>query len=248
MSYNNSTSKNISKHALPAGRDLVVVSGYYGFDNLGDDAILEQLLAELDRAVGLDHVVVLSNTPEETEKTFSVKSANRWKLPAIAGLLKRSKLLVSGGGGLFQDSTSVKSVIYYSTIVCLARLVGARVAIYAQGVGPLKSQTGATLARLAFSQANGITVRDSSSLKLLESWNVSGELSADPVWCLEPKELPEGISNVLRAAKPGWQPLSKRGEATAAPPTAGDRRLVGLSVRPSRLRRRQGRRWRRSES
>src|SRR5262249_16596114 len=148
-------------------RDLVVVSGYYGFGNLGDEAILEELTNELKKILGgVEKIVVLSAKPEETQSTFGIQARDPWPIVQLLPLLKRTQLFVSGGGGLFQDATSLRSVYYYWLLIALARLSGARAVIYAHGLGPLKTHMGKKLTRAALSLADGITVRDSSSLSL----------------------------------------------------------------------------------
>src|SRR5277367_2728909 len=128
-------------------RNLIVVSGYYGFNNLGDEAILEELLAELRSLEELDNVVVLSNNPQRTVSRYQVKAVSRWKLSVLTKHLSEAKLFISGGGGLFQDSTSIKPPLFYAAQMLLARFHGAKVMVYAQGLGPLRSAVSKALTR-----------------------------------------------------------------------------------------------------
>lgn len=169
---------------------LVLVSGYYGFGNLGDEAILEELTNELKKLVAPSQIVVLSNNPEQTKKAFGVEAVDRWKPANLLPLLKHTALFVSGGGGLFQDATGIKSTVFYGCQILLVKALGRKVCIYAQGIGPLKGGAAQSLARLSLSQANFITVRDKDSQKLLAEWNISSALTADPVWCLEQTAIP----------------------------------------------------------
>jgi polysaccharide pyruvyl transferase CsaB len=180
---------------------LVIIAGYYGFDNLGDEAILEELINELSSFVSKDSIVVLSHNPEKTASLYGVKSVNRWHCLTWLNLLRKAKLLVSGGGGLFQDRTGFGSVIFYGTQIILARLCGAKVLIYAQGIGPLQKVFSICLARFAFGLANKIVVRDSNSLALIASWGLKGQLTADPVWSLSPTKLPNAVSKMIETIK-----------------------------------------------
>jgi polysaccharide pyruvyl transferase CsaB len=182
-------------------RNLIVVSGYYGFDNLGDEAILEELLAELSEIAGRDQIVVLSNTPDSTTQKFGVASANRWQLSEIAPLLRRTKLFISGGGGLFQDTSSSASVIYYGGLICMAKALGTKTLIYAQGLGPLRTAIGKFATRAAFNLADAVTVRDDKSLAMLNAWGLSGELTEDPVWLLKSGVLPDSIAKQMAQLK-----------------------------------------------
>lgn len=198
--------------------EFVVVSGYYGFDNLGDEAILEEILAEVGRLIqDKSKIVVLSQNPEKTKSVFGVSAVDRWSLAALQPVFSKARLFISGGGGLYQDTTSVKSVVYYAGLAMLARMCGVPMMIYAQGVGPLRSALGNALTKSAMKSAKAITVRDSDSVSLLEKWGVKDAiLTADPVWCLEPTPLPQSISATLAQIPPG-------------------RFLLGLSLRESAL-------------
>ena len=102
-------------------KSLVLISGYYGFGNLGDEAILESIIRELEKSVSKDKIVVLSNDPEKHRKTYGVAAVTRWKLASLLKLLPKAKLFISGGGGLFQDTNSPGSTIYYGGQIALAR-------------------------------------------------------------------------------------------------------------------------------
>lgn len=198
--------------------EFVVVSGYYGFDNLGDEAILEEIISEVGRLVpDKSKIVVLSQNPEKTKSVFGVHAVDRWSLSALQPVFAKAKLFISGGGGLYQDTTSVKSVVYYAGLATMARMFGVPMVIYAQGVGPLKSAVSKLLTETAMKSAKAITVRDSDSVSLLENWGIkSARLTADPVWCLEPTKLPSSISSTIDKAPSGQF-------------------LLGLSLRESRL-------------
>lgn len=182
-------------------RPLVLVSGYYGFGNLGDEAILEELTNELKKLVLSEHIIVLSNDPENTKRTFGVQSISRWQPMGLVALLRRTSLFISGGGGLFQDATGIKSTIFYGSQILLARIMGSQALVYAQGVGPLSSSVSRRYARLALSQATDATVRDSDSFRLLSEWQITPTLTADPVWCLEKTEMPPGASAQISRLK-----------------------------------------------
>lgn len=201
MSIFNHNWKNFSQSQKGQLRHLVIIAGYYGFDNLGDEAILEELLNEVSSLVDRESIVVLSQNPQRTASLYKVKSVNRWHLLAWLILLRKAKLLVSGGGGLFQDRTGFGSVIFYGAQIILARLCGAKVLIYAQGLGPLRRFFSNKLAHIAFDQANKITVRDPNSLALVKAWGLSGELTADPVWALSSTSLPDSIQEMLDRIK-----------------------------------------------
>ena len=180
-------------------RDLVIIAGYYGFDNLGDEAILEELLREVAAICPQEKIIVLSNTPEKTAATFGVKSFNRWDWSSLIVALKRTRLFISGGGGLFQDRTGLGSVIFYGAQILLAHMYGAKILIYAQGVGPLHRLFSRQLTRFVFKQAQEITVRDNVSFDTVKSWGLQCQLTTDPVWSLPSSPLPPDIQKLTEA-------------------------------------------------
>jgi polysaccharide pyruvyl transferase CsaB len=158
----------------------VLISGYYGFGNAGDEALLEGLLAGLERRG--HEPLVLSSDPAGTRRLHGVAAAHRVKevLPALL----RSEALVSGGGGLMQDATSRLSLRYYLAVLRAARLLRRRVVLYGQSIGPLS--TGGRLAVARALRGVPAAVRDAASLELLDRLGVASTLVADPALLLRP--------------------------------------------------------------
>lgn len=141
----------------------VVLSGYYGFDNIGDEAILLSIIQALkERKADID-ITVLSHNPQRTSNLYGVKAVNRWSLKEVKATLKDSDLLISGGGSLLQDITGIKSLLYYLGVVGLARRLGKPVFFYAQGIGPVDGWLGRRLMRLTVNRVEAVTVRDEQS-------------------------------------------------------------------------------------
>ena len=104
-------------------RHGVVISGYYGFGNLGDELILDAMVSTLC-SEGL-RVTVLSANPPATEARLKahgeVRAIGRTDIIAILNALRHARMLVSGGGGLFQDASGPLSPVYYGGIIAMAR-------------------------------------------------------------------------------------------------------------------------------
>ncbi len=160
----------------------VVISGYYGFNNAGDEMILESILAEVRARDSGSTVTVLSGDPQKTEQLHGVKSIDRWHWASIVRSILAADVVISGGGGLFQDRTGSGSLYYYLTIIAIARLLGKKVFVYAAGVNDLRWFNRFAASRV-LSLAHSITVREESSRELLVSWGCSApiEVTADPV-------------------------------------------------------------------
>lgn len=166
----------------------VVVSGYYGFGNLGDEAILAALVQELGAQA---EIVVLSADPARTALEHGVRAIPRMDMAAFLREVRGASLFVSGGGGLMQDVTGPFSVAYYGGLLRLAQLMGVPTMVFGQGVGPLNSPANRWLAKAAFARTRVMTVRDQASVDLLVAMGLPRErivLTADPVLCLEPAD------------------------------------------------------------
>ena len=90
----------------------VVISGYFGYHNVGDEAILKSIITALRKQNPNIDIVVLSNDVEYTKKTYNVDAINRWSIIDIYNTLKKSDGLISGGGSLLQDATSNRPIKY----------------------------------------------------------------------------------------------------------------------------------------
>lgn len=179
----------------------ILLSGYYGFGNTGDEAILTATVKALRKASPHVKIMVLSRTPEDTSKTYGVESFQRMCLSQVLSAMKRSDLVVFGGGSLLQDATSFRSLLYYLSIIYLARLFSKPLVVYANGIGPIRSTLGKFLTKLALSTARKITVRDKESKEELLKMGVVGEITvtADPAFLLSPSSH-ERVDSILESA------------------------------------------------
>ncbi len=184
-------------------RDIdIMISGYYGFHNSGDDSILSAIVGELKEKAPNLSITVLSKSPEETSRVYGVNSINRFNLWKIWRSLRHTKLLISGGGSLIQDVTSSKSLYYYLTIIKLAKLCGARVMLYANGIGPITKKRNKGLVKKILKSVNYATLRDNSSMQELSTLNVSigSAVTADPVFAMKNADS-DTIAKILNNSK-----------------------------------------------
>ncbi len=167
-------------------RDDVVISGYYGYGSLGDEAVLEQITASLRENMPDCRIGVLSAHRGRQSKMPNMHRIGRTNPFAVLWALLRCRLFISGGGSLLQDTTSKRSLFYYTALIRAARFLGARVFIYANGIGPL---TDRKRAEAALRCAHAISVRDLDSFYAVLAMGIASEkvmLSADPIFLLHP--------------------------------------------------------------
>jgi polysaccharide pyruvyl transferase CsaB len=219
--------------ALREGRRAyrVAISGYYGFRNSGDEAVLRSIvtaLREEAREAGLRvEPVVLSADPAWTKAAHGVEAAHRMRPAEVLRTLRGCDALISGGGSLLQDATGALTIPYYTGIVGLARMLRKPVFVYAQGIGPVRRSWLRPFVRLAMNASRIVTVRDGESAALLEQFGVARgriEVVPDPVMGLG---LPDGEAQ--NAGVPGGREVPAFG--ADAPASRAEGPTVGVSVR-----------------
>lgn len=177
----------------------IVISGYYGFNNAGDEAILDSIVDTLrslaqKRGETLSFTVLSAN-PAVTTARLQVNAVYRMDFLAIFHAIRKSDAFISGGGGLLQDATGRGfSIPYYLGLVLLARLLGKKTIFYAQGIGPISKKFNQLLTRVVANRASLLSVRDHGSVEELRRLGVTRPpltLTVDPVFLLEPAD-PQG--------------------------------------------------------
>src|SRR5260370_16138287 len=199
-----------------AGAPRFLLSGYYGFRNLGDEALLEVIVSRLRARWPGGAVDVLSGAPAWTGSTFRVEATPRMDLGRVRGAIERADVVLSGGGGLLQNVTSLRSLLYYSNVIRTAVRAGKPTMVFAQSIGPLDFW-GRAIVRNFCRGIAAATVRDERSQKLLGGLvpGVRVERTADPVFLIEsggePLDLAaEGLAGddapLVVISVPKWQP------------------------------------------
>lgn len=166
----------------------IALSGYYGFDNSGDEAVLQSILFALQeqgREQGLQiEPIVLSANPEKTSAMYGVKAYHRMKPGSLFRALREADGLISGGGSLLQDATSSKTIPYYLAVLKIAQWLGKPTFIYSQGIGPVSRPMFYGWIRSVFQRCAYVSVRDTESAELLGKMRLPREritVVPDPV-------------------------------------------------------------------
>ena len=171
----------------------VLLSGYYGFGNLGDELILKNI-AQLFKELGFSSIYAVSGDLEYSRsKHESIQFSDRDNYQGIVDLIKQVDLVALGGGGLFQDYNRLETaylfenpkmgVHSYINIPLIAHIYGKPIAYLFQGVGPLFTEDSRNFTKYAFSLSHYISVRDKESFRLLEELGIRDVvLSSDPTF------------------------------------------------------------------
>lgn len=204
-------------------RKKILLSGYYGFDNAGDEAVLAALCQILTDRLGNVELVALSRQPAKTAAAYGIRAIDRWDKAALRAELRDAALFCSGGGSLLQDVTSVRSVWYYTSLMRLAQKQGVPTIVLAQGLGPLNTKLGRWLAGRALGGCRLLSWRDAASARLAaeilppERTNLPSYMVCDPVLLWQPAHIGD------EPAEPTEQ---------AATPEKG--KIAALALRPWR--------------
>lgn len=172
----------------------VVIGGWYGAANLGDEMILDAFLAWIREAGGVP--TVISVNPHYTRGMQNVDAVGYNDLPAIVEAVAGADLLLLGGGGLFQDYDvfdahsltrfPAANVSQFAQFLFLADELGVDTAVLAQGVGPLRGADARAITADVFQRAGTSSVRDAESAALLRAIGVERPvaIAPDPAWTL----------------------------------------------------------------
>jgi polysaccharide pyruvyl transferase CsaB len=219
----------------------ILIAGYMGSGNIGDEAIAEVMTGHLRDAVAGCDISIVSANPAQTAQAYGVRAV-QWNDPvAISEAVRTADLTIIGGGGLFQDYWGFDpdavmtrqhwGLSSYTAPALLSAAYGKPVMLYAVGVGPLLSDHGRRYTKAAADVAARITVRDPASKAQLESIGVPAgkiRVTADPVFDIVPAANPDapeisewtsrrpGIAVCLRHWNIGvYQPFYERQIAAA---------------------------------
>ena len=134
------------------------IVGYYGFKNFGDEWLLENILKELNHGPNPVDITLL-------HARSSPNTVHRFDVVKLIKTIKKSDLVIFGGGSLFQSLSSKASFYYYYLILILSNFFCKQVLLFAQGLGPLSNFEKRILTKAT--QKCLITFRDDQSAAML---------------------------------------------------------------------------------
>lgn len=164
--------------------EKILLAGYFGFNNIGDDAIL---LSEIDFLKKEGFVpIILTN---KGSRVFNEISINRYNFFKILKIINQFKYFILGGGGIFQDKTSFRSLIYYIFLIYFMKFLNKKVILLNVGIGPIKRKISEKILHRGLKKCDLILFRDEYSLKYFKDLKRS-YLSSDSSFYLNfsPKE------------------------------------------------------------
>ncbi len=143
----------------------VLLCGYYGYGNMGDDMLLRRSALRARRTYPALGVCALSAHGSVDSAKFGIRCVNRWCLPHVMKEIGEAELVVFGGGTLLQNSTSRRSLWYYLFIIFYAAYRGRAVELWGNGIGEIEGRLTRLLVARALSVCRRIGLRDAYSLR-----------------------------------------------------------------------------------
>ena len=162
-------------------RTGVLLSGYFGCGNLGDDLLLSATIAQLRLLMPRAQFLVrdagyvarlpaLGSDVEFTGIDAILADRSRTRpdrllrfVTALTRLLRRCNWFIFAGGTVFHEANGSRSLMVQWFICRLARLVGVRIAALGVGVSSLHSRRGRWLVRDIVAMSDLFLVRDEAA-------------------------------------------------------------------------------------
>lgn len=171
----------------------VMICGYYGRHNLGDDILLKVITDNLKRECEVKKIALLTADANDNQQKLD-RCIHRFNIAEIKKTMKLTKVFILGGGSILQDSTSSRSLYYYIYITNLAKKLGCKILLYSNGIGPINKAFHRKKAAKLLEKVDYITVRDNKSYEYIRKIGVKNpniEITADEVFAIDTKEINE---------------------------------------------------------
>lgn len=162
----------------PTCRGRAILCGYYGYGNMGDDALLRATIGRVRSELGDCPITALTRKGYRDEASFGVRCIRRTSFLAVRRELKEADILIYGGGTLLQDTTSFRSLLYYTALLKMAQRRGIRTELWANGLEEPHSLLGRRMIQSVLRDCATIGLRDARSVALAKELLGEGAVTA----------------------------------------------------------------------
>lgn len=203
-----------------AGRRGVLICGYYGYYNLGDEAMLAGMIKLLREQQDNLPITVFSGNTQDTEARHSVRPVHyRGQKFRIRHNLTifQNRYFILGGGDLLRDSVNSSIALNWLRPLQQAIQLRRRTLVLGISVGEIWREQTQTLIPQVLDRVDLLMVRDTDSKTKLEKLGVRNTIQVIPDLALQ--LLPEISSHPTGSADRPIQigiairPLSERGRS-----------------------------------
>lgn len=199
-----------------ATKKKLLLVGYYGACNAGDDAALEILREKLGR----EYDVYYTSKCRDGQDGYALPQTD---IKRLSRAIRDSHAVIFGPGNLLQDETSLRSLAYYYAVFKEAKRQGRAVAFFSAGIGPLGRDISEKAARDMLTHADYVSVREPHSLYLAQTLTQREDIriGADTVLLTEKRKYPRSV----RTGERGYYVICPRGDMCYSD-TAALRRFI----------------------
>jgi polysaccharide pyruvyl transferase CsaB len=179
----------------------VLISGYYGIGNMGDEAILSGIINALSEQLEAPSFSAITSDPEDTRRLHNITPVYQSFQKGIPAFLKNQvtngemlkvnkaiegcDVFMLGGGEQLQD-LKIHYLPILLSLVYLAQKKGKKTVIYGIGAGPIETKLGKRICRKVLGKADLVTVRDEKSKAALEGCGLTNVIkTVDPAFGIE---------------------------------------------------------------
>ena len=204
----------------------ILITGFFGEGNLGDETILQAICNNLLPGIGS---ITTSGTQMQAQ-TRAIRRRGLAAWPAYLCAARESRFAVFSGG-ILQD-WSFEGVTFFALRIIAASLMGCEPTLWGAGVGPLRSVGAKQIARRALRRVKIAWLRDAASVDIFNelapcratlgtdwSWNFPVKWQKEP-----PQNAPMGL-NLRKWPSNGWR------EQMAHQLRHNERKIAGLAAR-----------------
>lgn len=154
------------RSTIPFKKELLI-GGYFGCGNVGDDAILLGFLEGMHRVAPDVRIRALTAHPHRAKKKFGIDCIGRRNPLSVYRAMRRADLFLCGGGSLLQNATGNLSLRYYLSLLSIAKRTHCITVLYAAGIGPLYGKDAEQRTANVLKKCDYISARDPESLRYL---------------------------------------------------------------------------------
>lgn len=165
-------------------KNKIFIFGYYGWGNVGDEAILYVLLNEFFKNKNdLEYYILSkSDTPVPSQVKDKVIFIKPRFLNIFSSILKSNVFLVGGGTHFFDYGNKKNAFIVISRIFLLilfSKIFRKKVVLAGVGIGPLNKKWADLMVKTIVYMSDYISVRDQTSYNYLINWKFEHKSSLD---------------------------------------------------------------------
>lgn len=221
------TARLVEEHYMknmptPRSKKGVLLCGYYGYSNIGDDALLLTAVDRARRELGGARLLALTKNGKRDSRRFGVECVRRYSPVALLCALRDSEVFILGGGTLLQNDTSRRSLVYYCALILLAKVFGCECLAWGSGIGRVRGRLSRALCRYALSLCSAVETRDMRSYAIARSIvgaraSLRGDLCQSPLFVPSDKGRAEFLlGRIFKRERPPFFVVAMKGDAEAA--------------------------------